>query len=262
MVCRRDLEMYLLAIKSAYRQVGMGTIVCLDDGSLTPSDAELLREQLGAEIRPLAAVDTGPIPKGGCWERLLTCIELSMDSYVIQLDADTLSLAAMPEVVTAVRENRSFTLGSRQGRRIVRCAEASAFASGEPGEHLQYQAERQLGDVMGAERGYVRGCAAFAGFGQGQHAQAALRQFSAQMQARLGADCWRRWGTEQVASNYTIANTPDPIVLQPEQYSTHGWGSLSTAVFVHFLGSNRFKGGTYARHAAMIIRRMQDDRAT
>src|SRR3546814_1079040 len=55
-------------------------------------------------------VDTGPCPRGGCWERLLTLLDMRADAYVIQLDSDTIALGDIPEVVEAITSNRSFTL--------------------------------------------------------------------------------------------------------------------------------------------------------
>jgi hypothetical protein len=254
MVCARDLEMYLLAIKSAYLRIGEGDIVCIDDGSLSRKHREALRWHLDdPEIVAAADIDTGPLPRNGCWERLVTCLTLSAGSYVIQVDADTLSLGDMQEVMGAYRRNHAFTQGE-SGLNVVPCTEASAQAHRAAGNHLQTAAERLLDQINYAEsKFYVRGCAGFAGFPRGRSYLGSLHEFSKQMETLLGAKRWSEWGSEQVASNFVIANSPGAVVLPHLRYALHGWSPLDQAVFVHFIGTNRFRGGTYARLASRVL---------
>ena len=59
------------------------------------------------------------------------------------------------------------------------------------------------------------------------------------MEAILGTS-WCDWGSEQVASNYAIANSPDPVVLPLPTYSGFGpselgyWDKISC---FHFVGT-------------------------
>src|SRR4030088_738005 len=46
MLCHRDVHAYLLAIKSLYVQVGRGRVLLVNDGSLLPSDIDLLRHHI------------------------------------------------------------------------------------------------------------------------------------------------------------------------------------------------------------------------
>lgn len=263
MICRRDLDMYLLAIKSAYTRIGYGSVVCLDDGTLTGDDRARLAEHLGnPEFHLVHDIQTGTMPKGGTWERLLTCIDLSADDYVIQVDCDTISHGDLAEIGTAIRENRSFTQGTTLGRVPVNCVQAAEFADGRHSEHVQILAERQMRNLTGSQDlHYVRGCSAFAGFSKGTHSRDRLEQFSDQMERLLSHETWRQWGSEQVSSNYVIANAPDPFILSPERYATNGWDSLADSVFVHFIGAHRFANGAYSRYAHGVITQLNGSTA-
>ena len=73
MIGTRVLLPYLVAAKSFQAQLGRGRFAILDDGTLTAADKEVLAHHLGnPPITPIASVDTGPCPRGGTWERLLT----------------------------------------------------------------------------------------------------------------------------------------------------------------------------------------------
>ena len=255
LVSQRDLIMYLVAIKSVYRQVGEGTIHVINDGSLTADGIAALNHHLGDPvIVPIASVDTGACPRGGCWERLLHILDLSRDRYVIQVDSDIVARRAMAEVTQSYRANRSFTLGTRIGQRIISTAEASANVAASTTEHIQITAERALAGLGEAEtRRYVRGCAGFAGFAAGAVSRAAAAAFSQGMQAQIGPR-WSTWGTEQVASNYLIANAPDALVLPwPRYASYYPEVSIPDADLVHFLNQHRFEGGHYARESRAVI---------
>ena len=103
MIGTKVLLPYLVAAKSLHSRLGRGRFVILDDGSLTPADRRLLDSLLGNPvIRQIASVDTGPCPRGGCWERLLTLLDLRREAYVIQLDSDTVTIGEVPEVAAAV----------------------------------------------------------------------------------------------------------------------------------------------------------------
>ena len=76
--------MYLIAIKSLYRDLAGGEIVILDDGTLTTSDTKLLRDHVDPlQIVHIDQVKTNKCPKGGCWERLLLISDYVKDYYVI-----------------------------------------------------------------------------------------------------------------------------------------------------------------------------------
>ena len=120
MVCHRDLIMYLVAAKSFYKKLGFGSFIVIDDGSLTASDRKILEHHLSLrEIIHKDVISTVGCPKGGTWERLLKILDLTNSSYVIQLDADTLTLGPIEVVKQCVQDNASFTLGTREGQFFV-----------------------------------------------------------------------------------------------------------------------------------------------
>lgn len=245
----RVLLPYLVAAKSLHTRLGRGRVVVMDDGSLTAADRAVLHEHCGAPVvLSLAEVDTGPCPRGGTWERLLTILDARAADYVIQLDSDTVTLGPVPEVAAAIDAGRSFSLRGDAGSALM---PVDAFAAPplEPGAplHIQKAAERQLGQLSAlAGASYFRGCSGFAGFAPGQGGRALAETFSQAMEARLGAGRWREWGTEQVTSNFVIANERDPLLLPYHRYLNF-WDEdvPADAGLVHFLGTCRFNGTAY-----------------
>jgi len=251
------LAMYMLAVKSFTRFVTPQGFVIVDDG-LTPEDKGTLMTHLGS-IRFVPRKDVqGECPIGGCWERLLTLSEENQYHYVIQLDADTLTLSEPTEVLSCIAQNKSFTLGTTTGQKFVSFSEASQFEHIQKNNHVQSRAECALAKYPGHESlKYVRGCAGFTGFAKGQLAKSKIQEFSSQMEQLLGKERWKEWGSEQVASNYMAANTPNAMVLPVKHYPFWRPGmDIEDAVFVHFFGSFRFMGGMYTQQALRIINQL------
>jgi hypothetical protein len=252
---RADLTMYLIAIKSFARFAKPKSFVIVDDG-LTVRDRQTLEAHI-EQVRfiALADVDVRSCPTRSCWERLISISRLCADSYVIQLDSDTITVSEPTEVRDCIDANRSFTMGTQLGRSIVPVSHASSFANGIDSEQVQVIAERALASLPAApSRRYVRGCAAFAGFGRGAISFDDVEGFSSLMQDRLGSTLWRAWGSEQFTSNYMVANTADPLVLPFERYPYWAPGrDLSEARLIHFIGEHRFHGGEYVRQARTVI---------
>jgi hypothetical protein len=259
MLGTRDVRMYLLAIKSLYQHLPASAIVVVDDGTLTPVDRELLRAHLGhIEFVAASAVPLGGCPRGGTWERLLHILDRSVDSYVIQVDADVLALGPVPDVEKAVAANAAFTLSSGGEFDIVDLDEAAAYAAQYDPRHLQFHAEQVLPRLPpGLGRRYTRGSSGFAGFARGGASRATAEAFSAAMQAVMG-DRWKEWGTEQVSSNYLIANSPGARVLPWSRYRCfYGEGLPADTRIAHFIGSWRYDHGVYAACARAVIAELQ-----
>src|SRR5262249_4156558 len=239
---------------SLYNRLREGAVLILDDGSLRPYERTLLAEHVpGVKIERLAAIDMGRCPRGGCWERLAWIMELSQNSYVIQLDSDTITCGDIDEVVDCYRANRSFTLGTRQGRRFVTLTETHDLIKDVTNQHVQILAERAMYRLPNAElKRYVRGGAAFAGFGRHSCQRQDLEAFAVEME-RLVGERWRTWGSEQVASNFMIANSAWACVLPFPKYSSFHGGDHAASVFLHFIGSSRFDKGVYVSQARRAI---------
>lgn len=264
MVGTRDVAMYLIAVKSFYARIPGGEIVVLDDGTLTAADHAALERHLGApRIGRIDAVATGACPRGGCWERLLHIMDLSADAYVVQLDSDVLTLGPLPEVCAAIAANTSFTLSSSPEAAIVDVeAAAAAVADGDPRE-TQFAAEQALPALPpGLGQRYVRGSAGFAGFARGASTRALAEAFSVAMQGRLGAR-WSEWGTEQVASNWLVANAPGGQLLPWLRYRCFYGDTLPPeAALVHFIGTWRYRNGVFVAHARQAIAAMDAARSS
>ena len=251
-----DVTMYLLAAKSFARYIQPKKFVLVDDG-LTEEDRRLLQHHLhDAEFIPRRSIDTGGLPVGGCWERFLTLAQQNQHHFAIQLDSDTLTLGAPAEVQACIDGGRTFTLGTRTGRKPVPLSEASRFARTHTGTHVQTVAEIMLGDYAPGDPSllYVRGCAGFAGFAPGCLDKDQIRAFSLRMEALCGKSKWNEWGSEQVTSNFFAANAPDSLVLPVEAYPF--WApdiNINAARFVHFFGTFRFTGGMYARKGMLTV---------
>lgn len=248
MVSHRDLSPWLCAIRSVYGQVGEGRVLVLDDGSLTPDDHAAIRRLVPlSAIEPISAVELGSCPRGGTWERLARIIELTSEAYVIQVDADTLALEAIPEVVDCYRRNLSFILGTTSGIELESVRETAINARTYHSTHVQCAAEIAMERLPEAEGLlYVRGSSGFAGFGRGLFDRSKLDTYSAAMRAMLGPR-WDEWGTEQVSSNFMIANSAGAVVLPIKRYVCFSPAiGMSQAAFVHFFGTHRYDLGAYA----------------
>lgn len=262
MIGTRVLVPYLLAAKSLHHQLGRGRFVILDDGTLTAEDKAALRHHLGdPELRSIKDVDVGDCPRGGCWERLLTLLELRQSDYVIQLDSDTVTVGPVPEIAAAIDEGCNFTL---KGDATSRLLPASDFADDlealGPDAHVQARIEAVLHRIdagLPQPSRYVRGCAGFAGFAKGGMGRGVADAFSREARALLGDDGWAKWGSEQVMSNVIVANEGEPLLLDYDRYMNY-WREpdLTGRSFVHFLGTCRFDRGMYkgtAREALDLL---------
>ena len=247
---------YLVAVKSLHHHLGRGRVVILDDGTLTQADRATLRHHCGDPvIHGIADVDTGPCPRGGTWERLLTILDARATDYVIQLDSDTVTKASLPDVLAAIDAGRSFCL---RGEADAELMPVDAFAATLPPlagpMHIQKAAERQLDQLAMPGLRYARGCSGFAGFAPSGAGRALAEAFSAAMEARLGAARWREWGTEQVTSNLVIANEPDALLLPYDRYLNF-WkiAPPADARLIHYVGTYRFYGESYMRATRAAI---------
>ncbi len=253
-----DVVMFILAAKSFLRFVPARHLVLVDDG-LTESDRVVLKKHFpSVTFIPTVEVRNLHCPKGGCWGRFLQVVDCAQDNYVIQLDADTLTLQAPTEVLKCLTQNRSFTLGTSTGTKIVPVSEAVNFAETFKGNHIQIISERTLAKLQNSDNYYyVRGCAGFAGYAPRHLSRDFVEKFSVNMSALVGAGQWREWGSEQFTSNFMISNTPNPMVLPVDDYPFWKPGvDINSAKFVHFFGTFRFSDGMYLRQSQQIINQL------
>ena len=259
MIGTRVLLPYLVAAKSLHSRLGRGRFAILDDGTLTPADKAVLEFHLDRpELFSFSGVEMGDCPHGGCWERLLTLLDLRRDNYVIQLDSDTVTLGPVDEIGQAIDQRRDFTLRGEASSAWLPLARFGAdYAALPPEAHVQIKIETLLPQVAAAAGGlshYVRGCAGFAGFAPGGPGRALADAFSRAAGAQLGPEVWAQWGSEQVMSNLYIANEGEPVLLPYVRYLNFWNEPIATeAAFVHFVGTYRYHRGAYAAAARQAI---------
>jgi hypothetical protein len=256
-VQHKDVLLFLLAVKSFARRVRPRGVCVLNDGSLSANDCAVLREHCpGLTLLELAEHRSALCPTGGCWERLLAISSLVRDSYVIQLDSDTLTVGQIDDVRNCVRENKAFALGTwdRQGFESMReRVETARTLDHGSAAHVQVVAEANFDKLDDfASLRYVRGCAGFAGFARESFTREWVEAISGQMRRAIGSK-WSEWGSEQVMSNIVIANIQAAIVLPHPKYADCHKMQPGVTEFIHFIGSCRFDDGNYARLGAQVI---------
>jgi hypothetical protein len=263
MLCHGEVLMYLLAVKSFCRQLGRTPqIVILNDGSLTASDRATLRAHIPElRILELSQVPPDHCPKGSCWERLLLIADLVKDSYVVQLDSDTLTMNSIDDVAQCIEANRSFTLlGDQSYPEIEPMVSACLRSKGNLSSMVQAVCERNFDQIPEcASLRYVRGNAGFTGFARSSIDRQMIVTFSDLMR-RIANQRWDEWGSEQVTSNLLIANSAEPHVLPFPKYLSywaHSDVAYESASFIHFIGPHRFSNGFYIRRAQKIIPRLK-----
>lgn len=254
---------YLVAVKSLWRALGRGRIAILDDGTLTAQDRALLAHHCGdPEILRIDQVTIGPFPHGGCWERLLTILDRRAQEYWIQLDSDTVTLGPIPEVASAIDRNRSFILlggaDAAPGPEPIGAFGERLYPNGPEEGHVQTRIESRLATLEHrAGWDYVRGCAGFAGFAALGAGRPLATAFLKEIKGLVGEDIGE-WGTEQVASNFLLANDPHPVALPYRRYLNY-WGEpwAADAAFIHFIGTHRYDHGAYADASRTAIERLR-----
>lgn len=260
-LCHNDVYMYLAAIKTFAKFVVPCEVHVVAD-RLTPEDRAILKAHVrDIDIIDIAAVDTSGFPRGGTWERLLSILDLSRERYIVQLDADTITLACPQEAVDCIANNRSFTLGSysdQDADTFLEISEQGKRAKNSDSKHVQMMSEIAFERFEDAAKlKYIRGNSAFTGFAKGGHSRKQIEAFSRKMQDLIGAEKWAEWGSEQVTSNFAIANSENPAILPFPKYGYYRPGmDCSDSVFLHFMGTYRFADGKYWNVAKEYIAKL------
>ena len=255
MVAKRDVAMYLVAIKSFYPKIGRGKVVAIIDRAMAqPLRDTLAKHLVGTEFVILEDIPTDPCQRGGTWERLLYCLDRSAVEYTIQIDADTLVVDDdLQEVVDCIHANRAFTLADGFVRHTL--PETVELARATPSNYIGIVSESALDRYSGYEtQHYIRGSSGFVGFAKGGCSRAEISKLHQEMEQIVGAVRWREWGTEQFGSNFAIANSPNPLVLPYPEYASFNLRvPPHRTKFFHFIGAFRFVDGYYAKRCQEVI---------
>ena len=258
MLQHKDVLMYLLALKSFARWVPLSRVAVVNDGSLQTKDLRILTEHLpGIEVLALEKFRSDQCPVGGCWERLLAIAELSREAYVVQLDADTLTIGDLTEVRNHIELGQPFTIATWDGQTIEPMARAVEMAKENlhrhPSKHVQLIAESRFDQLSDCQNlSYVRGCAGFMGFSPGSLDRRFIEAVSAEIRAIVGP-VWETWGSEQVMANIMLANAPNAAVLPHPRYCACNRIDKKETQFIHFIGSCRFSDKVYADKTQKVV---------
>jgi hypothetical protein len=258
LVSHFDLIMYMVAVKSFYSHIGTGQIIVLNDGTLTSDDMKLLTLHFPSlQIISINDIQYSGCPTYICWRRLMLISHYVKLGYVVQLDSDTLTVDDIPEIVDAIKENRSFIMGTGMGRQISSIDEICHRMKASQSKHVQVIAEQNFDKLRDYRQlKYVRGSAGFAGFARGSFSRAQVEALSTEIEHSIG-QIWHNWGSEQVMSNLMIANSPKASVLPYPKYSGFTPKKpYDQSAFLHFVGAHRFKRGVYRRLAADVITKL------
>lgn len=252
---------YLVAVKSLWSELQRGRVAILDDGTLTAQDRAILAHHCGdPEIMRISDVVRNEFPAGGTWERLLTILDRRSSEYWMQIDSDTVVLGPVPDVAEAIARNRSFILMGEAAAggnpRPLPEFVAAAYPDGEMTEgHVQGRIESRMGRID-QKRGwkYIRGCSGFAGFAAMGAGRPLASAFLTEMKNMIGEKDVTIWGTEQVTSNFVLANETAPVVLPYERYLNY-WGEPwgDDARFLHFVGTHRHENNAYIEASLQAI---------
>ena len=252
MVAGYDVPMYILAMKAFYRRLQRGKITVVADG-IDAKSRDLIRKHLGpVRFINLEDVDTGACPRGGTWERLVHIIHNTAHEYTIQMDADILCVGPIPEVLECVEHNRAFTLSDSEGIPIKPLLDWA----GEPrvSDNVVIAFEKRAAKFPNSDKVlYLRGSSGFAGFAKGAIDIEFLETFHRNGLTLMG-ERWKEWGTEQIASNFVVANSPHSLLLPVPAYLTWERHKLPEQIsLLHFLGYCRFDQGVFPRLANIEI---------
>ena len=257
MVANNDVAMYLLSLKSFYPKLGRGKVAAIVDRDMPQSLRDTLNHHVpGIEFITLEDIPTGACQRGGTWERLLYVLDRSEHEYTIQLDADTLTVGDIDEVIRCVETNIPFTMSD--GFELLPLPEVAEEADNTPSNYIGIVTERMFARYPDPGLHYVRGSSGFAGFSHGGFTRTAITRFHQEMEKLVGATRWREWGTEQCGSNFAIANSPGAVVLPYPEYSSFTpHAARAAAKFFHFIGANRFRDNYYAARGQEVIARLR-----
>lgn len=252
MVHQRDVVSYLVAIKSFARFANPERIVVVCDPTIGEHEKSIFKRHIPhVELRNAAEFRDPRIPVGGCWERLSAITTYSPESYVVQLDADTVTMDKIFEVTSGVKQKNGFVLGEKRNQEILTLEEASKRARLATSRHIQSLSEQVLAETGVCGSSYVRGCAGFTGFPADSAMRDKFFDFSEKMAAKTSTR-WSEWGSEQVASNYLVANATNSVILPYPKYSTP-FRQEEVGAFLHFIGEIRFCSRAYEKASLQAI---------
>jgi hypothetical protein len=164
------------------------------------------------------------------------------------MDADILCVGPIPEVLDSIAANRAFTLAEGIPKKPLDSWVADAIARKSDNVVTDFEMQGpgfpNSGEVM-----YVRGSSGFTGFARNVMDRSFVEDFYDKASILMGPR-WREWGTEQITSNFCIANSPGSFDLPRPKYMTWEHHPIPAEIsLLHFLGYCRFDDGVLVRFA-------------
>ncbi|MDC0610186.1 hypothetical protein OAP63_05590 [Vibrio sp.] len=261
MIGKQHIAPYLVAIKSFLTWFNHISVHLLNDGSLDKDDISLITSHVpGIHISHISDIDTGKMPKGGCWERLIKLVSLLEHNYVVQLDSDIVVGGPLVEVYEHIQNQHSFTIGNPRWPQPAPVEYIADVAKKWDSNHVQTLAEIAMPSIPMLQNEkfcITRGCAGFCGLPKGSISIEFLETFSLQMEDAIGNDKWHEWGSEQVASNFLVSKSNGAHILSWPKYQNYSHPQsnepVNSACVVHFMGTNRYDQGAYKQMAEKTI---------
>lgn len=252
MVQKRDVVPYLVALKSFAQHTSPERVVVVCDPSIDDADRAAFKQHVPhIELLKAESFRSKEYPVGGTWERLAAIAQLSRETYTIQLDADTLTVAPIDEVLRAISDGKGFVIGEKEHQPLMTLQQTADNARSWDERHIQSLSEKQMVNAGLSLPLYVRGCSGFTGFPPSDSMRERMIEFSSRM-ATVTKGRWSEWGTEQVTSNYLVANALGTEVLPYPRYSTPEY-RVDEVAFFHFIGYVRFVNSLYRRKTQQVL---------
>ena len=206
------------------------------------------------ELRDASEFTDPRIPKGGTWERLSAIARYASGSYAVQKDSDTVTVNPVPEVIEAVISSIAFVLGGESDENLLPLVQMfeQAKAIEVSWGKIQELADLKMAELdRPADEKYVRGCSGSTGFPRSADMLLKLFAYSVEMR-HLAGDRWAEWGTEQVTSNYLVANSQGVKILPLRKCGKPNYATSEMAFF-HFIGYTSYVDDIYKSTPRQII---------
>jgi hypothetical protein len=268
---RKDLPLYVAAVKSFLRFYPAVAIVVHDDTTLRPQDRDALVSHVpGCQVIRAAEADERAREALGADSFLFGCrgwdvsyrriIDTELWNAApkrIILDSDILVLRRPQEVIEWIeRSDRPFLMGQPP-------EPGPAAPDGAP-KHIQTIFREKVGALsarLGLPDRFLQGTTGgFYGCSGGELALPKIERLLRTC-AELGIPM-RQWGGEQCVIIYLLS-TADPLHLPPARYFNFApdqLGKVGEATLIHFLGYCRFYQGLYANLTAAMVRSLKEPR--
>ena len=252
---KRDAIPYLVAVRSFARHANPQRVATICSRSIDRRNRKTFCAcTLQIELRDAIEFTDPRIPKAGKLERLSAIAGYASESCIRQTDSDNAKVNSVPEAVEAVISGTAFVLGG--GPNEGPLALVQTFEQAKAIE-VSWGKTQELADIKMAEldrpadEKYVRSCSGSTGFPRSADMLLKLFAYSVEMR-HLAGDRWAEWGTEQVTSNYLVANSQGVKILPLRKYGKPNYATSEMAFF-HFIGYTRYVDDMYESTPRQII---------